>query len=1040
MTVEKEHAVRIVQPGAPAPGGRCLQAARALVGALAALLVMAVSGQAQDILNLQLQQGFGKNKVRYKEFDWHVMESEHVQVLFEPEFGDLADDAIAHLERVYSHVAGIFHHELSYKPPIVIYQSNYEFQQTNIVQELLPPGVAGFAEPLRYRVVVPFSGDLDDFHSTLTHELAHIFQYDILYKGPVKRISNPLTSPPTWIMEGLAEYTTPGRNTIDEMVLRDAVLTGNLISLEEMDGAWGSGNVFLAYKEAHSLMEYIAQNYGPEKVSRLLRVWDAQNDTDKLLERLVGMDRETLFERWSSQQRKHYCPLLQTRDYPTDIGRAVVKDADDRDEYLSDPRWSLSGDMLVVSSSDGVEQHVDIVRVEDGSLVERVTQGMRAWEYDYLASGGGTVSWAPDGRTIAFVAKDGPRDEIVTWDLYSKEVQQTLSFASIELIEALAWAPDSRRLAFVGTGYGQSDIYIVDARGGQLQQLTGTPQRDDFPAFSPDGSQLAFSSKVGHQFDIRIMDLETGEVRGAIETPADDMWPQWLPEGNKLLFVSTREKISDLFVYHLGEKREYRLTRTLTGVLSPALSPDGRRIVYSAYYQGRPQLYVLDMPDWSEVPRRDKELAARAQGAPVVADTVAAAPGSSSVPPEPPVSRPPGPTSLRSTPRVPENAELLADASGRGDAVEMTQQGRLSPAQADTLRRPEPVAADTADTATAGMPDSLSHRRYTPNLEFDGVSVQMGYFDGFLSSIAELSMSDLLGNHSLSLATDYVASQEISNDFNFALSYSYYGQRPTYDVSVFNWNQYFNSNDIYQDQQGRLYRGIARSQQRGMLANVSYPIDLYRRLDMSYTYVNERQDVVWPQEAAGGSLSTHLLKAAYVHDSITYGLLGPTVGRRYFISVGRTLDLSESHRSFSHVEVDYRHYIRLGQWSVLGLRGVGVGSLGANALQYNLGGPAWFLPFYTGFDLNVGPLRGYGYSEFIGSRVVLANTELRVPFVRQIVFGWPTTFAVPAVDGSLFLDIGTAWNEGDKLDLWPLHDPHAGLESGQSKRLRAGFG
>ena len=240
---------------------------------------------------------FGKNKVRYKDFDWWILESEHLKLHYEPEFHDLAQQAIQYLEEGYVQVSEIMRHELSTKPPIVIYQSHYEFQQTNIIHEFLPPGVAGFAEPLRYRMVIPFNGDLDEFRNVLIHELCHIFQYDILYKGPLKRLSNPLSAPPTWIMEGQAEYVTQERNTIDEMVLRDAVLTDQLIPLEFMNGAWGSGNVFLAYKQSHSLMEYIAAHYGPEKISRFLRVWDSQNDTDKLLKRLVDLDMKPLHER-----------------------------------------------------------------------------------------------------------------------------------------------------------------------------------------------------------------------------------------------------------------------------------------------------------------------------------------------------------------------------------------------------------------------------------------------------------------------------------------------------------------------------------------------------------------------------------------------------------------------------------------------------------------------------------------------------------------------------------------------------------------------
>jgi len=341
------------------------------------------------------------------------------------------------------------------------------------------------------------------------------------------------------------------------------------------------------------------------------------------------------------------------------------------------------------------------------------------------------------------------------------------------------------------------------------------------------------------------------------------------------------------------------------------------------------------------------------------------------------------------------------------------------------------------DTTDLG---ALPRHRYTPKLEFDGISMQLGYYSGFLSGIAQLSMSDLLGNHSLSMFTDYVGSQEINNDFTFALGYTYYGRRPTYSAMVFNWNQYYNDNQYYLTSSG-FARGVVRSRQTGLLVDVSYPLDVYRRLEMSYSFVDEQQQVAWPVTQELGGVSTHLVKGAYIHDSLNLGLLGPTAGRRYYVSVGRALELAAGDRTFTHVEGDYRHYVRLGRWSVLGLRGVGVGSLGRDGLLYNLGGPVWYLPFFPGYNLNVGPLRGYSFSEFSGNRVVLLNGEVRVPFIRNITFAWPGVFSIPAVDGSFFLDVGGAWDDGESLDLWPLHQPGGPLEPlGGPRELRAGFG
>ena len=267
--------------------------------------------------------------------------------------------------------------------------------------------------------------------------------------------------------------------------------------------------------------------------------------------------------------------------------------------------------MITVLSSDGIEQHVDIIRLKDGSLVERITSRMLSRKFDHLTGRGGTVAWAPDGRTIAFVAKQGAGDRILLWDLYEKAVFSTIHVPDIETIESLAWAPDSKKLALVGTGDGQSDLYLLNIGDGSVTQLTGSPQREDHPCFSPDGSEIVFVSKFESQFDMKIIDIVTRKSRTIFNTPSDELWPQWLPEGNKLLFVSTRRKINDLFVYHLDEEKEYRLTQTLSGIMNPSLSPDGRKILFNSYYQGRNELFIMDMPDMRELRKIDSDLAAR---------------------------------------------------------------------------------------------------------------------------------------------------------------------------------------------------------------------------------------------------------------------------------------------------------------------------------------------------------------------------------------------------------------------------------------------
>ena len=73
--------------------------------------------------------------------------------------------------------------------------------------------------------------------------------------------------------------------------------------------------------------------------------------------------------------------------------------------------------------------------------------------------------------------------------------------------------------------------------------------------------------------------------------------------------------------------------------------------------------------------------------------------------------------------------------------------------------------------------------------------------------------------------------------------------------------------------------------------------------------------------------------------------------------------------------------------------------------------------------------------------MALVNGEIRVPFIRNITFGWPGTFAIPAVDGAIFADLGSAWKKDQTLDPWPLQSPHVEVDPAAERvRLQGGVG
>jgi Tol biopolymer transport system component len=132
---------------------------------------------------------------------------------------------------------------------------------------------------------------------------------------------------------------------------------------------------------------------------------------------------------------------------------------------------------------------------------------------------------------------------------------------------------------------GDEDVFVANADGTGLVQVTSRLGPEFDAAWSPDGTQVVYRDSrrgVNEDDEIFVVNADGSGARNVSRDPGNDWGPDWSPDGSTIAFNSDREGGPMGRYLADPDGSNVRRIRTDAYVEYPAWSPDGTRIAFSS--------------------------------------------------------------------------------------------------------------------------------------------------------------------------------------------------------------------------------------------------------------------------------------------------------------------------------------------------------------------------------------------------------------------------------------------------------------------------
>ena len=181
------------------------------------------------------------------------------------------------------------------------------------------------------------------------------------------------------------------------------------------------------------------------------------------------------------------------------------------------------------------------------------------------------------------------------------------------------WSPDGKQIAFISNRDGNANLFVMDADGANVKQITHTnavcympswvgdrivlgihgekpemgsmkPDGSDLkmlgaghdPCLSPDGKLIAYTGEVAGGVSVFVMNADGSNKHQIVKeaNPWGAIFPSWSPDAKQIVYAFKAGNALELFIVNADGNDLHQLTRLGKICTPPAWSPDGKWISF----------------------------------------------------------------------------------------------------------------------------------------------------------------------------------------------------------------------------------------------------------------------------------------------------------------------------------------------------------------------------------------------------------------------------------------------------------------------------